>query len=173
MMPLAPMGWAGRTWALPFLAVLCPSERCHQQKAKRHKKLTDRARQMALQLSRWLQGLKVAIVGDTTYSRIELLASTRRFVTWVTRSRMDAALHDPAPERLALSLDQLFKKQNLTTFSTARYQKPNPTFSDALASVRYRIWRYQHFCTSVSNPVSQKTHPAFIEHLCFMAARAA
>ena len=87
LMLLAPIGWAGRIWALPFLTVLCPSERYYQQKAKQHKKLTDWARQMALQLSRWLPGFKVIIVGDTTYSCIELLASTRDFVTWVTRDR--------------------------------------------------------------------------------------
>jgi hypothetical protein len=90
--------------ALPFLTVLCPSERYRQQKAKRHKKLTDWARQMALQLSRWLQGFKVIIVGDTTYSCIELLASTCGFVAWVARLRMDAALYDPAAKHLAGSL---------------------------------------------------------------------
>ena len=74
---------------------------------------------------------------------------------------------------VTLWADQLFKEQKLTTFSTAWYFKPNPTFSDALASVRYRIWRFQHFCTSVSKPDMQKPHPLLIEHLCFMAARAA
>lgn len=99
LMLLAPVGWAGRTWALPFLTVLCPSERYHQEQGKKHKKLTDWARQMALQLSRWLKGFKLVIVGDTTYSCIELLASTLACVTWVTRLRMDAALYDPAPVR--------------------------------------------------------------------------
>ena len=41
LMLLAPVGWAGRTWALPFLTVLCPSERYHQEQGKKHKKLTD------------------------------------------------------------------------------------------------------------------------------------
>ncbi|MCB9313970.1 MAG: hypothetical protein H6568_14525 [Lewinellaceae bacterium] len=74
---------------------------------------------------------------------------------------------------VTLWADQLFKEQKLTTFSTAWYSKPSPTFSDALASVRYRIWRFQHFCTSVSKPDMQKPHPLLTEHLCFMAARAA
>jgi len=73
---------------------------------------------------------------------------------------------------VTLWADQLFKEQKLTTFSTAWYLKPSPTFSDAIASVRYRIWHYQHFCTLVSKPDVQKTHPSLIEHLCFMAARA-
>ena len=313
LMLLAPIGWAGRTWALPFLTVLCPSERYHQGQGRRHKKLTDWARQLALQLGRWLQGFKIIIAGDTTYTCIELLAATRTLVTWVTRLRIDAALYDAAPPRtkgtvgrpplkgkrqaplterlndpgtlwqqvcfsqwygeenkamditsgtsvwyhsgmppvpvrwalvrdpegrhgpvaiqctdleldpvdivrhfvkrwqvevtfeevrahlgvetqrqwsdlgiarstpvlvalfsvVTLWADQLFKEQKLTTFSTAWYVKPNPTFSDAIASVRYRIWRYQHFCTSVEKPDMQKPHPLLIEHLCFMAARAA
>lgn len=313
LMLLAPVSWANRIWALPFLTVLCPSERYHQEQGKKHKKLTDWARQIALQLSRWLRGLKIIIVGDTTYTCIELLAATRAYVTWVTRLRIDAALYDPAPERLpgtngrppvkgkrqpslterlndpatqwqqvcfsqwygeenkameiasgtavwyhsgmpvvplrwvlvrdpegklepiaiqctdpdigpadivrhfvkrwqaevtfeevrahlgvetqrqwsdlsiarstpalmglfsivALWAEQLFKEQKLTTFSTAWYQKPNATFSDAIASVRYRIWRCQGFCTSVEKPDMQKPNPMLIEHLCFMAARAA
>ena len=46
--------WAGRYWALPFLTVLAPSARYHRQRGRRHKKLTDWARQMILQLRRWL-----------------------------------------------------------------------------------------------------------------------
>lgn len=310
---LAPIPWSGRVWALPFLTVLCPSERYHKERGKRHKKLTDWARQMALQLSRWLGGWKIVLTGDTTYSCIDLLASTQAFVTWVTRLRIDAALYDPAPRRpqgspgrpalkgkrqptlaerlrdadtcwnqvclsswygqqskvmeiasgtavwyhsglppvplrwvlvrdpegkhdpiaiqctdleldaalivqhfvkrwqvevtfeevrahlgvesqrqwsdlsiarstpvlmalfsiVTLWADQLFKEHQLTTFSTAWYQKPNPTFSDAIASVRYRIWRHQHSCTSVKNTDMQNLIPLLDEHLCFMAARAA
>jgi hypothetical protein len=38
-MVLAEIPWAGRIWALPFLTTLCPSERYHQQRGKRHKTL--------------------------------------------------------------------------------------------------------------------------------------
>ena len=38
--------WAGRYWALPFLTVLAPSERYHQKRGRRHKKVTDWAGQM-------------------------------------------------------------------------------------------------------------------------------
>jgi hypothetical protein len=48
-MLLVPILWAGRVWALPFLTVLAPSERYHQQRGQPHKKLTDWARQMLLQ----------------------------------------------------------------------------------------------------------------------------
>ena len=54
LMWLGQIPWAGRYWALPFLTVLAPSERYHRQRGRRHKKLTDWARQMILQLRRWL-----------------------------------------------------------------------------------------------------------------------
>ena len=46
MMLLTPISWAKRVWALPFLTVLAPSQRYHEQHGKRHKTLTDWARQM-------------------------------------------------------------------------------------------------------------------------------
>src|SRR6266496_4198905 len=41
LMLLAPIPWAKRTWALPFLSVLAPSERYHQERGQRHKTLPD------------------------------------------------------------------------------------------------------------------------------------
>jgi hypothetical protein len=41
VMLLASIPWAGCVWALPFLTVLAPSERAAQNRAGRHKKLTD------------------------------------------------------------------------------------------------------------------------------------
>src|SRR5215203_5531936 len=46
LMLLAPIPWAGRVWALPFLTALAPSERCTREQGRQHKKLTDRARQL-------------------------------------------------------------------------------------------------------------------------------
>ena len=54
LMWLGQVPWAGRYWALPFLTVLAPSARYHRQRGRRHKKLTDWARQMIRQLRRWL-----------------------------------------------------------------------------------------------------------------------
>ncbi len=54
LMLLAPIPWAARTWALPFLTALAPSERYCRERGRRHKKLTDWARQMMLQVRRWL-----------------------------------------------------------------------------------------------------------------------
>jgi hypothetical protein len=65
-MLLAPIPWAGRVWALPFLTVLAPSERHCRRRGRRHKRLTDWARQMALQARRWLPGREVVLLGDGT-----------------------------------------------------------------------------------------------------------
>ncbi len=103
MMLLTPIPWAKRVWALPFLTVLAPSERYHQERGKRHKTLPDHARQMIKQLRRWLPGRTLVVVADNTYAVIELLAACGRLsapVTVVTRLRLDAALYDPAPVRL-------------------------------------------------------------------------
>jgi len=63
LMLLAPVPWAGRVWALPFLTALAPSERCCSPCGRRHKTLTDWARQVALQTRRWLPGRELVLIG--------------------------------------------------------------------------------------------------------------
>ena len=102
LMWLGHVPWAGRHWALPVLTVLAPSARCHQQQGRRHKKLTDWARQMILQLRRWLPQRPLVLVGDNGYAVLDLLhrcQSLREPVTLIVRLRMDAALYAPAPAR--------------------------------------------------------------------------
>ena len=53
LMWLGPVPWAGRHWALPVLTVLAPSSRYHQRQGRRHKKITDWARQMVMLLRSW------------------------------------------------------------------------------------------------------------------------
>ena len=94
--------WAGRYWALPFLTVLAPSERYYRQRGRRHKKLTDWARQMILQLRRWLPHRPLVLVGDSSYAVLDLLhccQSLAQPVTLIARLRLDAALYEPAPPR--------------------------------------------------------------------------
>jgi hypothetical protein len=102
MQLLAPIPWAGRVWGLPFLTVLAPSARYHQERGLRHKKLTDWGRQMIRQLRRWLPGRTLIVVADSSYAVLELLADAAGLaqpVTIITRLRLDAALYDPAPPR--------------------------------------------------------------------------
>lgn len=77
MMLLTPIPWANRVWALPFLTVLAPSQRYHQQQGKKHKKLTDWARQMILQLKRWLPDRQIVVV---TIARMRLMLYWMRCV---------------------------------------------------------------------------------------------
>jgi len=100
LMLLAPVPFAGRVWALPFLTALAPSERYAQTQGRRHKPLTDWARQLLLLLARWLPGREIIAVADSSYAAIELLAAVRRHVTVITRLRLDARLFDPPPPRL-------------------------------------------------------------------------
>jgi hypothetical protein len=109
-MLLAPIPWAGRVWALPFLTVLAPSERYAQERGRRHKKLTDWARQTVLQARRWMPDRELGLVPtgqarglkahDSSFAALELLAAlVRQGVICVTGLRLDAALYEPAPPR--------------------------------------------------------------------------
>jgi DDE superfamily endonuclease len=99
---LAPIPWASRIWALPFLSALAPSERYTKERGKRHKKLTEWAWQLLLQVRRWYPDRKVVAVADGGYASLELLDRCRKLskpITFITRLRLDAALYEPAPPR--------------------------------------------------------------------------
>jgi hypothetical protein len=91
--------WAERVWALPVLTCLCPSERYYEGRGRAHKKLTTWARQMLLQVKRWLPGREIVVVADSSFAALELLSAVRREMTVITRLRLDAALYEPAPVR--------------------------------------------------------------------------
>jgi hypothetical protein len=122
LMLLVPIPWAKRGWALPFLTVLAPSERYHRERGRRHKKLTDWACQMILQVRRWLPEREIVVVADSSYAVLDLLAhcaGLRRPVTMVTRLRLDAALYEPAPPRTASTRGRPRRKgQRLPTLAT-------------------------------------------------------
>ena len=102
LMLLAPIPWAKRVWALPFLTILAPSERYYEKRKRAHKKLTDWARQVLLQVRRWLPGRKLVVVMDGGYAAIDFLwqvAKLAKPISLIARFRLDAALYEPAPER--------------------------------------------------------------------------
>lgn len=103
MMLLTPIPWAKRVWALPFLTVLAPSERYHQERKMRHKSITEWAWQMILQVARWMPGRRLVVVADGTYAVLEFLLKVSRLphVSAITRLRLDACLYDPVPPREA------------------------------------------------------------------------
>lgn len=99
---LAEVPWAGRVWALPFLTALAPSERYCRERGVRHKKITDWAWQMLLQLRRWQPRREIIRVADGGHASLKLLDRCQRLanpITFITRLRLDAALYEPAPPR--------------------------------------------------------------------------
>ena len=102
VMLLVQIPWTRRVWALPFLSALAPSERYAAKRSKRHKKITDWAWQLLLQVRRWYPKREIVAVADSTYASLKLLFRCRslsRPVTFITRLRLDAALYEPAPPR--------------------------------------------------------------------------
>jgi len=99
LMLLVPIPWAGRQWALPFLTVLAPSARWSETHGRRHKTLTDWARQAILQTKRWLPDRRLIFVADSSFAALDLIARIRQQVCLITRLRLDANLFAPAPER--------------------------------------------------------------------------
>src|SRR4029434_400764 len=65
-MLLTPMTWAGRVWALPFMTVLCPSERFYAQQVRRHQTLVERAWHIIHVVVRWLPERDLVFVADSS-----------------------------------------------------------------------------------------------------------
>ena len=99
LMLLVPVSWADRIWALPFLTVLCPSERYYQARGRSHQPLLRRAQQMLRLLARWVPTRSVVVVADQAFSALAFLDAVRHQVAVITRLRLDAALFEPAPPR--------------------------------------------------------------------------
>lgn len=102
LMWLAHIPFARRTWALPIITALAPSERYYKEIGRAPQRLTDRARQIIIQLRRWLPGRMLVIVADNSYAVLDLLHFCQRMshpVTFITRLRLDAALFELPPVR--------------------------------------------------------------------------
>lgn len=122
LMLLVPIPWAQRVWALPFLTVLAPSERYHEQRQQRHKKLTDWARQRLMQVRHWLPSRDLVVVADSSFAALEFLASVSQIpdpVHLITRLRLDAALYEPPPPRQVRQMGRpRLKGKRLPTLAT-------------------------------------------------------
>ena len=100
-MVLTPLPWAGAVKALPVLTLLAPSERSDHQRGRRHKLLTDWARQAILQLCRWLPGRDIVFVGDSSFAVHQLAHAIASRATLISRLRLDANLFASPPPRTA------------------------------------------------------------------------
>jgi hypothetical protein len=128
MMLLVPIPWAARVWALPFFTALCPFERYHERLGKRHKTLTDWARQMIRQVRRWLPGRPIVIVADSAFAALDFLDATKQHAAIITRLRPDAALYESAPARHPKQRGRPRKKGK-------RLPPLNKVLADALTSI--------------------------------------
>lgn len=133
-MLLVEVPFAKRVWGLPFLSVLCPSERYDQERGVRHRKLTDRARQALLLIARWLVGREIVVVADSSFAALDLLYSVKEKVTVVTRLRMDAALYEPVVDRQKGQLGRPRKKGK--RLPTLQQVAVNPKTTWARLSIR-------------------------------------
>ena len=84
VMLLVEVPWASRVWALPFLSALAPSERYAARRGRRHKKITEWAWQLLLQVRRWYPQREIVAVADRAYASLKLLESCRKLSDPIT-----------------------------------------------------------------------------------------
>ena len=97
--------WTRRVWALPFLTVLASSTRCSADRGRRHKTVTDWARQRLCCVRRWLPDRALVVVGDRGYAALRLRAACQWMtpaITCLTCLWLDAALYAPLPPHRSL-----------------------------------------------------------------------
>ncbi len=83
------------------MSVQAPTPGVSKRLGLRHKTVPERARQMILLVRRWLPDAEITVVGDQTYSSVELAhGCVRARVRLIAPLRMDARLYEPAPVRL-------------------------------------------------------------------------
>lgn len=76
-----------------------PSAGWATAQGRRHKKVTDWARQAALQLARWLPGRQFICRGASGYAVLALLATPRTHATWLTLGSRACAQAQPCMYR--------------------------------------------------------------------------
>ena len=91
--------WSQRAWALPCLSVLATTPKVSAALEQRHKTLAQWAKQIVQWVHRALPNRRIKLMGDGSYSVIELgLTCTKLNVTLIAPLRLDARLFAPPPE---------------------------------------------------------------------------
>jgi hypothetical protein len=94
LMILVPVPFSPRVWALPVLTALSWPEGAGRRRA--HKTSIAWARQLVLQVRRWLPERELILVVDGGFAAVELAHDCQRHrITLICRLRLDAALYDP------------------------------------------------------------------------------
>ena len=151
LMLLAPVPWADRIWALPFLSVLCPSQRYYQRRGRTHQSLLERAQAMLRLLARWLPHQALVVVADHSFSALAFLDSVRDWVAVITRLRLDAALYEPAPARPAGTIGRPRCKGKRLPTLQARLDDPATVWQAVTVERWYAIGtRTVHCCSDTA-----------------------
>ena len=91
--------WSQRVWALPCLSVLATTPKVSEALGHRHKTLAQWAGQIAQWVHRSLPHRRIKLIGDGSYSVIDLgLTCTKLAITLIAPLRLDARLFAPPPE---------------------------------------------------------------------------
>jgi hypothetical protein len=99
---LVPVPWSPRPWALPFMSVPALSKATSTQLNKRQRTIVEWAALLMGKVRRWQPDREMILVGDGTYAALSLIRCCQSFdppVTFVSRLRWDAALHDFPEQR--------------------------------------------------------------------------
>jgi len=136
-MVLTPVPWTSQVKALPVLTLLAPSERSDHQRGRRHKLLTDWARQGALQLRRWLPGRRIVFVGDSSFAVHELAHAITSRATLISRLRLDASLFAPPPKRTTRTVGRPAQKGPALPKLKTLLSNPSTTWARIIVSAWY------------------------------------
>jgi DDE superfamily endonuclease len=96
---LAKPGFARRTWGLPFLTLLCPSERADATRQRPHRTVPEKAMSGMRLIARWLPHRRLVMVGDGAFASLAVFRTLKDRAVCVARCRMDARFFNPPPPR--------------------------------------------------------------------------
>ena len=108
---LIKFSWSNRRWALPFMTILEPSEKCDKASNRKHKSSIKWSIQALKQVKRWLSGYSITVLGDGGFATALFCWECIKLnVSLVSRLRIDARLYDFPAERLPGSKGRPAKK---------------------------------------------------------------
>jgi hypothetical protein len=96
---LAKPGFARRIWGLPFLTLLCPSERADAKRQRPHQTVPEKAMSGMRLIARWLPHRRLVMVGDGAFASLAVFRTLKDRVVCVAHCRMDARFFNPPPPR--------------------------------------------------------------------------
>jgi hypothetical protein len=96
---LARPGFARCTWGLPFLTLLCRSERADAERERRHQTVPEKALWGMRLIARWFAHRQMVMVGDGGFASLGVFQGLHGRAVCVARCRMDARFFNPPPPR--------------------------------------------------------------------------